>query len=347
MSRKTSYLKRVIQPIILLALGGAILWLLYRNIEWSKISDILQNDVNYSFLALSLVFGLLANTIRGLRWNLLVQPVIPKGEPSPRLSNAILTVLGSYTVNMVIPRSGEIWRCAEYKRYENVGFSEIFGTLINDRLTDIISLSLILCGVVFGYQDFFFGFFTENPEQLHRLNALLYSPWLYLALILAVAGMTVLYYLLKKYPNNRASLIIRSIITGVASIRAMEQRGLFLIYSLLIWIGYYFYFYTAFFAFPFTQNLGVGIALIAFALSSMSALIPVQAGMGAWHAAVIAVLVAYGVSNTDAAAFALIVHSLQTLWITLIGLVAIILLPFVNRHYQRITNKTDNNEANR
>ena len=123
----------------------------------------------------------------------------------------------------------------------------------------------------------------------------------------------------------------------------MKERGRFILYSFLIWIGYFLYFYVAFWAFPFTRGLGVGTALVAFALSSMSALVPVQAGMGAWHAAVIAVLVSSGVDANNAGGFALIVHSVQTLWITLVGLIGILILPAYNRNYSR---KINQNEIN-
>lgn len=329
-------LKSSLRILLPLALGLVLLWLLYRNTKWGDVEAVLASDVDYKLLLFSLVFGLMSNLVRGLRWHLLVPPIVPEGEPRPRLINAILTVLGSYTVNMGIPRAGELWRCAEYKRYEGLSFSALLGTLINDRLADVISLMLILLCVLVGYQDFFLGFFADNPEQLQKLEGLLASPWLYVAMALGLLVLGAVVYLLRKRPENKIALFLQSLVDGVASIRTMEHRGRFLLYSLLIWIGYYLFFYTTFFAFPFTRELGAGVGLIAFALSSMSALAPVQAGMGPWHFMVITTLVSYGVSRTDAGAFALIVHTTQTLWITLVGLVAIIALPFVNKSYRRV-----------
>lgn len=333
--QSTSRAKSVLRTTLPLALGILMLWLLYRNTEWSDIKKILESDLNYGMLAFSLVFGLLANVVRGLRWQLLIPPIVPKGEDEPRLVNAILTVLGSYTINMGIPRAGELWRCAEYRRYESLSFTALLGTLINDRLADVLSLLLILLGVLLSYRNFFLGFFADNPQQVERLQSVLYSPYLYALLGLGLVLFIALVYFLRKRPDNKLSQFIISIVSGVASIRSMKHRGRFIIYSLMIWGGYFLFFYTTFFAFPFTRTLDVEVALIAFALSSMSVLAPVQAGMGPWHFMVITTLTAYGISRSDAGAFALIVHSTQTLWISLVGLVAIIALPFVNKHYRR------------
>lgn len=341
MNQGIAKLKTSLRLVLPLALGLLLLWLLYQNLEWKDIEQVLRSRVNYTALAVSLIFGLVANTLRGLRWHLLVQPIVPRQEARPRLINAIATVLGSYTINMGIPRAGELWRCAEYKRREGFAFSELFGTLINDRLADIFSLFLILSAVVLAYRDFFLGFFSENPQQILQLKQASSSPWLYIAAAVAILLAVGVGVSLRRSPQNRLSRIIRSVLSGIASIRAMKQSGLFICYSVLIWACYFLAFYTTFFAFPFTKELGPHVALIAFAMSSLSALAPVQAGMGPWHFMVITTLVSYGISRSDAGVFALIVHTTQTLWITLVGLIAILALPAINRGYTRQTFSAD------
>lgn len=281
------------------------------------------------------MFGLGANVIRGLRWQLLIEP-LTEGQPRPRLRNAIYTVLGSYTVNMVIPRAGELWRCAEYKRREQISFSSLFGTLITDRLTDVVCLGFILLGVVLANPDFFLGLLGQGRDWQSMMAQLVASPWLYVALVLVAVGGYAVVRLLRRHPENRISQAVHQIWAGVQSIRAMKHRGLFILYSIAIWLGYFGFFYTAFLAFPFTRELPLSVGLIAFGMSALSVLAPVQNGMGAWHWMVVMTLGAYGVLQTDAKSFALIVHLTQTLWITLVGLIAIVILPITNRNYVRI-----------
>lgn len=314
--------------------------MLYRNTKLDDVAQLLSSSVDYSILALSLVFGLCANILRGFRWHLLVRPVVTQGA-EPRLITAVCTVLGSYAVNMGIPRSGELWRCAEYKRFEAIPFSTLLGTLINDRLMDILCLGLILMGVVLGYYQHFISFITQHYTLGLKLEQLASSPWFYvgLALITLMAIGLVIY--LRKRPESKASQLIRMTLQGILSIRDMQQRGRFLAYSISIWALYFLFFYTTFFAFPFTRHLPIDAGLIAFAMSSLSVIAPVQNGMGPWHFMVITTLVGYGVSRENAGAFALIVHTLQTLWIALIGLVAIIALPLISRGYQRVSHTHD------
>lgn len=334
-----SKIKSVVRFALPILLGVALLWWLYRDIDWADVQSIVQHQLDYGVLSFSLLFGLAANVVRGLRWHLLIMPLV-QGEPKPKLANAVATVLGSYTINMVIPRAGELWRCAEYKRRESVSFSSLVGTLISDRLTDVLCLGLILVAVVGLNTQFFFDLVLKGRDWSAMLHSWSQSPWLYLGLVLAIAASGGGLWFVRRYPDNRISQTLRSVCLGLVSIRKMPQIGRFLAYSLLIWVGYFGFFYTSFFAFPFTNHLPINVGFVAFAMSALSVLAPVQNGMGAWHWVVIATLVFYGVAEPDAKTFALIVHLVQTLWITLVGLVAIVALPIINRGYQRITNAT-------
>lgn len=326
--------KAVLWVVIPLLIGGLGFWGLYRETDWRELGQTLSSEVRYPVLLFSLLFGLMSNLCRGLRWELLVAPLATDGAP-PRRINTICTVLGSYTVNMGIPRSGEVWRCVELERREQIPFAQLFGTLIVDRLVDVLMLGLILVGIVASSTDFFRDYFAQHPEVLEALVGFAHSPWMLVLIVLGLGSVALVAWLLRYRPEGRVAHFLRQLWQGGMSIRQMPHRGRFLLLTALIWIGYFCYFYFALFAFPATEHLPLSVAGIAFALSSMSVIVPVQAGMGAWHAAVIATFTTFGMALQPAQDFAFIVHTAQTLWITLCGLIAILALPIINRHYVR------------
>ena len=328
-------LKSILWIIVPLLLGGLGFYGLYRDTDWSELIHTLRTGVNYPILVFSLLFGLMSNLCRGLRWELLVRPIATDGAP-PRRINAICTVLGSYTVNMGIPRSGEVWRCIEMERREDLPFAGLFGTLIIDRLTDVLMLSLILLVIILSSTDFFIGYVESHPELMASLQSFLGSPWFPLLVLLGLAVLGVFVWLLRSRRSSRIAQFFMHIGRGMLSIQRMPHRGRFFLLTVLIWIGYFCYFYFALFAFESTRDLPLSVACIAFAMSSMSVIVPVQAGMGAWHAAVIITFTTFGMATQPAKDFAFIVHTAQTLWITFVGLLAIIALPIINRHYTRV-----------
>lgn len=333
-------LKAVLKIIIPLLLGIFILFLLYGKMDLKSIADIARHGVNYWIIALSLLFGAGANIIRGLRWQILINTVT-EGNKAKK-ANSILTTLGSYTVNMALPRAGEFWRCAEMGRYEQISFSKLLGTLFIDRITDILMLGLIFLGIFLGAGSFFSEFFTKNPDITSNFYAILGSIWLYVGIVTFGIMLWMIYkYLIKRKPDHKVSMMFMKVGEGLKSIWKMDQKWLFIIYSIAIWMGYFLFFYSTFYAFDFTQTLGIEVGLIAFALSSMAVIVPVQGGVGPWHFLVISALVAFSVNKEDAGAFALIVHTIQTLWITLVGLISIFLLPLVNKNYIRSQNERE------
>ena len=327
-------LKSILWVILPLLLGGLGFYTLYRDTDWGELAETLRTGVDYPVLLFSLLFGLMSNLCRGLRWELLVRPIATDGAP-PRRINAICTVLGSYTVNMGIPRSGEVWRCVEMERREDLPFTGLFGTLIVDRLIDVCMLGMILVVIILSSTDFFLNYYIAHPELKEGLMQFIHSPWFIVLLVVGFLGLGAFIALLYYYPKSRLAQFFIQIGRGMVSIRRMPQRGKFLLLTALIWVGYFCYFYFALFAFEATSHLPLSVASIAFAMSSMSVIVPVQAGMGAWHAAVIITFTTFGMAVQPAKDFALIVHTAQTLWITLVGLIAIIALPIINRHYTR------------
>lgn len=317
---------RILLPF---SLGVILLWFLYRNQDLSQMMEIVKKGVRYDILLFSLVFGLLGNVVRALRWARLIDSLGKR----VRRSNAVYAVWGNYAINMVLPRLGEIWRCGIVSKYEKIPFTKLLGTLLVDRIMDWILVSLLtLCLCVFNIH-FFRNFFSENPpviiETFYRVIS---SPWTYVALVAFGLLIWLVFVRLNHQPFVQKMIgLLRNVLEGIQSLWKIEKKGLFVVESVLIWTCYFLYFYISFFAFDFTKDLGIRIGLIAFTMSSIGVAVPVQGGIGVWHFMVITTLVAFGVNATDAGAFALVVFAVQTAWVILVGLFGIGALTVVNK----------------
>ncbi len=321
--------RTLIKVFIPLSLGIILLWYLYRNQDMHEIMLIIKKDVRYEILLLSLIFGLMGNIIRGWRWSMLIDSLGKR----IRRRNAIYAVLGNYAINLALPRVGELWRCGVTTKYEKIAFSKLLGTLFVDRVMDTLVVGILtLCLSIFNIR-FFRHFFSENPPVFIKLLfQLLSSAWTYIGIVLLMIVIWIVFVRLK-----HASLVqkmvglLKNVWEGIKSIWKIKHKTRFFIETLLIWSCYFIYFYITFFAFNFTRDLGLRIGLIAFAMSSIGVAVPVQGGIGVWHFMVMSTLVAFGVEKSDAGAFALVVFTVQTIWVALTGLFGIMALPVINK----------------
>lgn len=322
--------RKILQILFPLALGIILLWYLYRHQNVHDFMRVVRQGVRYEIIAASLVFGLAANTVRGLRWSMLIDSL---GKRVSR-KNAICAIWGNYAINMALPRIGEIWRCGVMSKYEKIPFTKLLGTLFVDRLMDTLVVALLtLCLCVFNI-GFFHDFFAENPPvMISTLYTMLSSAWTY---AVATALLFILWLVFVKLNHLKAvkkiTNVFRNIWEGIKSIWMIKRKTRFFVQTLLIWCGYFLYFYITFFAFDFTKDLGVRIALLAFAMSSIGVAVPVQGGIGVWHFMVISTLVAFGTDITDAGAFAMIVFAIQSVWVILTGLSGIVALSVMNKN---------------
>ena len=323
-----SILRTFVKVALPLAFGFPLLRWLLREMDLTAICNVIRHGVRYDIILFSLLFGLFANIVRGLRWGLLIETL---GVRFKR-SNAINAVLGNYAVNLVLPRVGEVWRCGIVAKYDKISFSKLLGTLLIDRVSDTIMVGTITLFIFIFNIDFFISFFAKNPALLEGFHAMLNSIWIYALAI----GLVILVWFVFKYMSHftlvrKAKDLLLNVWAGMKSIWLMDRKWLFLVQTLLIWSGYFCYFYITFYAFDFTRELGIGAGLIAFTMSSIGVAVPVQGGIGPWHFMVIATLVCFGVNENDAAAFALVVHTVQTVWTGLCGLAGIVALPLTNK----------------
>ncbi len=324
---KKSLLSQILTVVLPLALGVTIIYFLIRDIDLLELWTILR-DANWGILLFSLLFGLLGNTIRGYRWRLLIKPL----GYTPSVTKLNLSIYGGYAVNFAIPRAGEVWRCGIIAKEEKVPFTKLFGTMLLDRVFDTITVAIITL-VAFAFNmKFFISQLKHNEEVVNSIMGAIKSPTPYIIIGLIVL---LIFIVFKYFSENKIVKKVKEALLEMArdmkAIWKMKEKGWLLFYSVAIWCSYFCYFYITFFAFDFTENLGITAGLIAFALSSVSMGIPSNGGLGPWQVAVIASLTLYGVTQLEATAFATGVFMLQSSWVILCGLVGIAALAFMKK----------------
>lgn len=300
-----------------LAFAVGILWWMYRGIRWEELQDALSHQMSWTWMLLSLPFGVLAQVLRAMRWR---QILSPTGE-RPRLSTCIHAVFLSYASSLVVPRVGEVLRCGVLRRYDGTNFSRCIGTVVTERVVDIV-LILALSFLTFLTQiPVFMTFFQRTGITLGSvLESFTLTGYLVTAAcaLLALLGIILLARKFRFFSHTKA--VLTDLSDGLLSVRDIKQPLLFAAYSIGIWLSYYLHFYLTFFCFDFTAGLGPLAALVAFVVGTFAVLVPTPNGAGSWHFAVKTVLVLYGVQQTAAALFVLIVHTLQTLLVALLGI---------------------------
>lgn len=319
--------KSLLKTLFSLSLGLLIIWAMYRNTDIRELWHIIKS-ANIGVIAFSLIFGLIGNTIRGLRWELFVNSL---GYHPPRAS-IVYATLGNYAVNFVLPRAGDIWRCGVVSRYDRIPFSKTLETFLVDKMVDIVAgLAIIFISVML-YIDFFASYLRDNSQLTDGLTNFFSSGWMYVGL-----AVLLLIILLMCTVFRKTSLMVKvnkffsTLNYDLKLISKMKEKKRIIIYTILVWLCFYLYFYICFYAFDFTKGLGPLAGLIVFAMTNIGISVPVQGGIGPWHFVVISSLLILGVTEKEALAFAGAVFIIQSVWQILYGLFGVLAMPHVKR----------------
>ena len=325
-------LKEILSVVLPIALGVFVLYWVYRDFDFARVGDVLLHGTSWGWMLLSLFFGVMSHVFRGWRWK---QTLAPLGA-YPRAGNCVDAIFVSYATNLVLPRVGEVSRCGVLSRYDGVSFAKSLGTVVTERLLDAVCILLITGGTFLLQMPVFVRFFSETGTKIPSLLHLLTSPWFYVSLFSVIGVGVLLYYLLRMLSfYEKVKGVVRSVWEGIMSLRQVEHIGLFVFYTVAIWVCYFLHFYLTFFCFDFTSSLSLQAGLVMFVGGTFAVIVPTPNGAGPWHFAVITMMMLYGVSDADASMFALIVHGIQTLLVILLGVYGWLHALLANRNATR------------
>lgn len=317
-------LKTGIQTVVFLTIG---ILLFYYAIGDAPIGEEISK-ANWFWIGVSLVCGVLSHLTRALRWNLLLEPMGYRASPWASFHAVIL----GYLVNLVLPRVGEITRPAILSKVEDIPFNKLVGTIVVERVVDLLITLLIAVAIFFIQFDIIYDFVNELFQGFDKNSALIYGV---IAIILL--AITIVVYKKRKWIYslpiiNKFQSFIEGLLDGMRTVFNLRKKGLFIGYSLFIWVMYFFMPFFIFYALPGTSHLGVSAGLTVLLFGTAAMIVPIPGGVGTFEFLVPAALALYGIAAGIGTSYAIITHAIQ--FLVIIGVGAFSILYFLWKNHQ-------------
>ena len=314
MSHKT---KKSLKIIIPLLFGGGLIWYLFTIIPPKTLLEYFKN-ANYWWISLGLFFGILSHLSRAYRWKFMLEPM----GYTPRFINSALAVLIGYFVNLAIPRAGEVSRASVMANYENIPFEKGFGTIVAERIADLIMMFLIIGVTLLIQFDFILQLVKEKLDPVKII----------IGLAVCLIGGFFFYKYVRKSTKGLGLKIknfIKSLVEGVTSIFRMKNKWPFIFHTVFIWAMYVLMFWATI---PAIEGLQVpfGGILVGFIAGGFS-IAATNGGIGLYPLAVAGAFTLFGVPEEPSTAFGSVMWAAQTAMVILFGGLSFLLLPICNK----------------
>lgn len=325
--------KSIIQFVVLLGIGILLVWLSFRSV-WTEKEKILDSfkTANYFWVSISIVIAFLSHYLRAFRWNYLLKPAGYSVKPT----NAVGAVIVGYFANYGLPRMGEISRCTLVTKYDNVPFEVALGTVITERIVDLLILILIFFLTLFAQfsqlKDLT-ATYIYNPMML-KFKGITEHPTKFIILITILIAVAIGFFFVRKkikgLLSGKLGNIIKGFGKGLSSVKDIEKKFQFILLSIAIWASYFYSLYVCFFAFTGTSNLGQAECLVLLLFGTFGVVFS-PGGLGAYPAIITALLTYYGVEQIAAFSFPWMAWTSQFILVVTLGLLSLILLPIINK----------------
>ncbi|MCZ8023120.1 MAG: lysylphosphatidylglycerol synthase transmembrane domain-containing protein [Cytophagales bacterium] len=323
--------KSALQYFLMLAATVFLVWFSFNSLTVPNSNNTWADKINYlqktwqqadmQWLWLMAALAMVSHLLRAQRWKML----ITASGNSVTLLSSFLSLMIGYLVNLVIPRGGEVSRCLNLLKLHKTPVETSLGTVVVERIADVIFLLIIIALAFFIQADMLLDFMQTLPIDTSGT-----SEKVIVLLIFGVAGI-LLIFLLWRWLKSRPTLyakwkkLLGGFQEGLQSVIKLKSKGWFLFHSIAIWALYFVMTYCVLQAFESTQNLGTGAILSVFALGSIAMALPLPGGAGAYHTLVPAgITFLYKIPSADAIAFVFIFYAWQTLIMIVGGAVSMV-----------------------
>lgn len=324
-------MKNILKYLLSLAVAGGLMWYVFKDMDMAAMWAKFQN-ANHSWLILVTIFTITAAWSRAYRWNMLLEPLGYR----PSSFDATVAVFTGYFANQIIPRAGEVTRCGTLNRLERVPVNVSFGTVVAERVFDVVTL-LLLIGLAFILEfsrlsNFFVKIFGEKLGIGHGNG----SNRIALLGGLAVIGVGLIVAAWWFYRKNAERLrqntlfakiegFILGLVEGLLSIRKLRNPWAFVFHTALIWTMYFLSSYVCFFVLSESSHLTLLAGLTVLIMGGLGMSAPVQGGIGPYHILVSSALVLYGLSKEIGLALATYIHGTQMILMLILGGISFII----------------------
>jgi len=299
-------------------LGIALVWYSLSKISFQELLKYFK-DANYIYIGLGLLFGLLSHLSRAYRWKFMIEPM----GYTLRMSNSVMAVFAAYLVNYTIPRAGEIARGTILTNYEGVPFEKGFGTIVAERIADMLMMVIIISITLLYEFESIYEFFSS---RFHPLKMIIGS--------IILLGIAILFWIfVRRSASNFAvkiKTLVDGLIEGLMTIFKMKNKWAFIFHTVFIWAMYILMFYITTFSIEETKYIPMAAILLGFISASFS-IAATNGGIGSYPVAVYAAFSMFSIAKEPSIAFGWIMWASQTLMIIVLGGLSLIYLPIYNR----------------
>ncbi len=327
--------KKLIQLLLFLGLGIFFIWFSIKDLDAEQRHVIISNikgvasDNKWIFLILSAAIAFISVIFRAYRSILLLEPL---GYKISKI-NSYHSIMICYIANLAFPRLGEVVRCSFIQRYEQVPFQKTFGTVVTERIIDLVSFGFVFLLALIFEREKIISIFTNNNAS--NTVSLLHNP-LFITFIIA-AALVMLYLIFRKQIEKwkifiKIKKIISEFWSGLLSVTRLQRSFLFIFYTIMIWVCYYFMFFVIMFAFPEITILKeqMWIASLSCVTIGTFGFIISQGGLGAYPLLIATILILYGINKEIGLAIGWVVWTTETILYIIGGITSLIIAPFSN-----------------
>lgn len=320
-------LKKALKSLVGVGIAALLIWLSFRSVDFKAFAQGLKS-CRWSWVLFSLVAGLMALIIRGLRWTHIIRPL----DPDVRF----WSVFSSYNVgnlfSFAVPGSGEFVR-AGLAKTPKAGYDRIFGTIAAERIADALSILILTTAAIVLGEDSTGAFFRHNI--IEPLSSRVGGGWVLILLVLAIVSLVVLAVIRlrgKVALFDKVCRVFRGIADGAVAVLKMNGKGVFLLYTAGLWFCYWLEVFGVSRALPEINIVSPADILFISMVGSFASVIPAPGGMGAYHYLnALAISTVFGATWNQGILFATIAHEPHNLMVILVGVVSLVLRRLSNR----------------